>query len=32
MNQIYTHKGLIELLMGITDDMEVVVGCRVSPK
>ena len=32
LNLIYEHKGLIELLMGITDDMEVVVGCRVSPK
>ena len=32
LNIIYTHKGLMELMLTATDDMEVVVGCRVSPK
>ena len=32
LNIIYTHKGLMELMLQSTDDMEVVVGCRVSPK
>ena len=29
---ICTEKGLLELLLSICDGMEVVVGCRVSPK
>ena len=29
---IYSNKGLVELLLSCTDDMEVVIGCRVSPK
>ena len=32
LNIIYTHKGLMELMLQSTDDMEGVVGCRVSPK
>ena len=32
LNLIYTNKGLMELLLMSTDEMEVVIGCRVSPK
>jgi magnesium-transporting ATPase (P-type) len=32
LNIIYQNKGLLELMLSSTDDMEVVVGCRVSPK
>ena len=32
LNKIYTNKGLLELLLGCADQMEVVIGCRVSPK
>lgn len=29
---ICTHKGLLELMLMNADQMEVVIGCRVSPK
>lgn len=32
LNMIYTNKGLLELLLQSTDEMDVVIGCRVSPK
>ena len=32
LNLIYKNKGLLELLMVSSDEMEVVIGCRVSPK
>lgn len=32
LTMICTQKGLLELLLSVTDDCEVVVGCRVSPK
>ena len=32
LNIIYQNKGLLELMLSATDDMEVVIGCRVSPK
>ena len=32
LNIIYLNKGLLELMLSATDDMEVVIGCRVSPK
>ena len=32
LNLIYQNKGLLELLLQTTDDMDVVIGCRVSPK
>lgn len=32
LNIIYGNKGLLELMLNSTDKMEVVIGCRVSPK
>ena len=32
LNLICIHKGLLELMLMATDEMEVVLGCRVSPK
>lgn len=32
LNLIYANKGLMELMLQCADQMEVVVGCRVSPK
>ena len=32
LNLIYKNKGLLELLLVAADEMEVVIGCRVSPK
>ena len=32
LDLIFTRKDLIELVLMSTDQMEVVIGCRVSPK